>query len=335
MVRVGIVGMGFMGRMHYRCWSALPGAKITAVCESNAKTLASLNDTAGGNVAGAAEHIDLSGLQVFNDLDALISSGAVDALSITLPTFLHADAAVKALHAGLHVLCEKPMALNVADCDRMIAASKQSGKTLQIGHCIRFWPEYCVSRDLVRSGDYGKVIAASLRRYSALPGWSPDSWFADESRSGGQPLDLHIHDTDYIHFLFGMPKSVASVADPTQGYISTQFHYEDGPAVVAESTWRMAPSFAFEMSFNMVLEGATILYDLTRTPNFRVLPASGGSFIPDLPPGDGYSRQVEHFTQVITGESVETIITPEQARETIRLVLAEKEAARDGRPVRL
>jgi predicted dehydrogenase len=335
MLRVGILGLGYMGRMHYRCWSNVPGARVTAVCEANPKVLAAASTPVVGNVAGAADHVDLVSLTVFDRLDAMLSSGSIDALSITLPTFLHADATVQTLEAGVHVLCEKPMALDVVACDRMIAAARRAGKVLQIGHCIRFWPEYVVARDLIRDGRYGKVVAASFRRFSAMPSWGPDSWFADESRSGGQPLDLHIHDTDYVHHLFGMPEAVSSVADATQGYIATQYRYPGGPAVVAESTWRMMPSFAFEMSFVMVLEKATILYDLTRAPAFRVLPAEGEPFTPELPPGDGYSREIEHFARAVAGEPVEPIITPEQARDTIRLVLAEKQSAREGQAVSL
>lgn len=336
MIRVGIVGLGFMGRMHYRCWSTLPGATVTAVCEANPAVLAAAGKpTEGVNVAGAADHIDLDSLEVFDSLDALVASGQVDAVSITLPTFLHADTTVKALEGGLHVLCEKPMALSVAECDRMAAAARAAGKILQIGHCIRFWPEYVVARELIRGGRYGKVVAATFRRFSALPGWSPQSWFADEAKSGGQPLDLHIHDTDYVHYLFGMPESVSSVGDPGLAYIATQYRYPDGVAVVAESSWRFAPGFAFEMSFNIILEGASILYDLTRTPNFRILTADGSDPGIPLPPGDGYSREVEHFAGLVAGEAVEPVITPEQARETIRLVLAEKQSAREGRPILL
>jgi predicted dehydrogenase len=335
MIRVGIVGLGFMGRMHYRCWSGIPGATIAAVCEANPKVLAAAGEEAGGNVAGAANRIDLESLRVFNDFDELLASGTVDALSITLPTYLHADMTVKALEAGLHVLCEKPMALTVADCDRMVAAAKKSGRVLQVGHCIRFWPEYVVTRQLIQGGQYGKPIAASLRRFTAMPGWSPDSWFADESRSGGQPLDLHIHDTDYIHHVFGMPEAVSSVADGPQTYISTQFFYENGPAVVAESTWRMAPAFVFEMSFVVVLERATVLYNSSNTPALRVLTADGQPPSIELPPGDGYSREVEHFVRTVRDEDVEPIITPQDARETIRLVLAEKQSARAGQRISL
>lgn len=337
MIRVGIVGLGFMGRMHYRCWSGLEGAKITAVCEANPKVLEAAGEAGGGNVAGAADRIDLSAVQIFSDLDALLAAGVVDVLSITLPTFLHVESTVKALSAGVHVLCEKPMALNVDECDRMVAAANKAGKVLQIGHCIRFWPEYEVTRAIVKSGKYGRPIAASFRRYGAMPSWSADRWFADEARSGGQPLDLHIHDSDYIHYLFGLPESVSSTADVAQSYIATQYRYAgaDAPAVVAESTWRMAAGFGFEMSFVIVLERATITFDITRSPIFRVIPADGEAFTPEVPSGDGYSREVEHFARAVRGEAVEPIVTAENSRDTVRLVLAEKQSAREGQPVRL
>src|SRR5262249_46847300 len=163
----------------------------------------------------------------------------------------------------------------------------------------------------------------------------PGCWFADDKRSGGQPLDLHIHDSDYVHHVFGLPAAVCSTADEPQTYISTQYHYPGGPSVVAESTWRMAPAFGFEMSFLVVLEKATILYDCTRTPAFRVCPFEGEAFTPELLSGDGYALEIEHFATAAAGETAEPIVTPEQSRETIRLVLAEKQSAREGKPVTL
>jgi predicted dehydrogenase len=333
MLRVGIVGLGFMGRMHYRCWKGLPGASVAAVCEASPAVLAAAGKPQAGNIGGAAEHIDLDQVAVFSDLDELLKSGSVDALSITLPTFLHPDATIRALNAGVHVLCEKPMALTVEECDRMIDAAKAADRVLQIGHCIRFWPEYVATRDLIRSEQYGKVISASFRRFSALPTWSPDNWFADEARSGGQPLDLHIHDSDFVHYLFGLPQSVSSVADGPLSYISTQYHYAGGPAVVAEGTWRMSLSFGFEMSFVIVLEQAVIVLDSTRTPSFRVCPAEGDAFTPQVAPGDGYTREIEYFAKTVAGEPVEPVVTAQQSRDTVRLVLAEKRSARERHPI--
>ena len=144
-----------------------------------------------------------------------------------------------------------------------------------------------------------------------MPTWSPDNWFADEKRSGGQPLDLHIHDTDYVHHVFGIPAAVSSTADVPQTYISTQYHYPGGPAVVAESTWRMAPAFGFEMSFVVVLERATILYDCTRTPAFRVCPADGAGVHAR---GPGRRRLLARDRALRPGRGrreVEPIVTPD------------------------
>jgi predicted dehydrogenase len=328
-LRVGIVGLGFMGRTHWQQWARLPSAEVVALCESDPQILATAQAQAGHERDGMACP------RAFPDLQTLLDARLVDAVSITLPTDLHADATIQSLKASVHVFCEKPMALTIPDCDRMVAAADESGGLLQIGQCIRFWPEYFVTGNLVRSGRYGRVVASSFRRFTAVPRWSPDSWFADPARSGGQPLDLHIHDSDYVHYLFGLPVTVCSLADPAQSYISTQYRYPDGPPVVAESTWRMAPSFGFSMSFVIVLERATVLYDLTHSPTLRVLPHDAPAFTPELPPGDGYSREIEHFARAVAGEKVEPITSPEQSRDSVRLVLAEQQSAREGRAVNL
>ena len=336
MLRVGIVGFGFMGRMHYRCWDQLAGAKVTAICDANPNII---EDTkkGGGNVDGAAEEIDFTGIEIFTDFDEMIASGKVDVVSITLPTFMHAECSIKALESGLDVLCEKPMALNSADCQRMVDAAKASGKVLQIGHCIRFWPEYAKAKEIIDSGEYGKVIAASFRRMGAAPSWAWDNWFADEQRSGGMILDLHIHDSDYIQYLFGLPPAVHGFAAQRAGggtaHIVTQYLYDNDTVVTAEGGWALTGSFGFEMSFNIIMEKATVVYDCSREPAFRVCPADGDAFSPEVSAGDGYSRQVEYFAKVVAGEKLEPVITLEQSRDSIKLVEAEKESVLTGNKV--
>jgi predicted dehydrogenase len=337
MLRVGIVGFGFMGRMHYRCWRGLAGAKITAICDANPNIVEDTAKADGGNIEGEADKIDFAGIDMFTDFDELIGSGKVDVVSITLPTFMHADFSIKALESGLDVLCEKPMALNSADCQRMVDAAKASGKVLQIGHCIRFWPEYAKTKEIIDSGEYGKVIAASFRRMGAAPSWAWDNWFADEQRSGGMILDLHIHDSDYIQYLFGLPPAVHGFAAQRAGggtaHIVTQYLYEDDKVVTAEGGWALTGSFGFEMSFNIILEKATVVYDCSREPAFRVCPAEGEAFSPEVSSGDGYSRQVEYFAKVVAGEKLEPVITLEQSRDSIKLVEAEKESVLTGNKV--
>ena len=338
MVRIGIVGFGFMGKMHFNCFKAIDGVDIVALCDADEKRL---KDTSGveGNIDGADQELDLTGIELFGDFDRMLKEVELDAISITLPTFLHADFSCKALEAGVHVLCEKPMGLDLAECDRMIEAAEKSKKILQIGQCIRFWPEYAKAKELIEGGTYGKVLAISFRRLTASPTWSSENWLMNEKRSGGVALDLHVHDTDFIQYLFGMPKEVCSFgsmkAEGGLAHIVSHFIYGDNKIVTAEGGWVMKPSFGFEMSFNVVLEKADIIFDCTKDPAFKVCPAEGDAFTPEVESGDGYSRQIEHFIQRIQDGSPSTIVPLESSRESIRIVEAEKESIRANQRVAL
>jgi predicted dehydrogenase len=339
MLKIGIVGFGFMGRMHWACWQRMAGAQVVAVCDSNPNLRQNLGK-AIGNIQGAVRNIDLDQVQVYQDIGSMLDRADLDAVSITLPTHLHADASIHTLSAGVHVLCEKPMALTLDQCDRMIAAATESGRVLQIGHCIRFWPEYATAAEIVRSGRYGAVRAATLRRLSTVPTWAVDNWLTDQERSGGMALDLHIHDTDYLLYLLGRPLAVYSRAAgsrPQGGlvHIVTSYLYAADPVVTAEGSWAMTPSFGFQMAFSIALESASLVYDSTQTPTLRVCPKHREAFTPALAPGDGYSLEIEHFAQRVRGEVPEAVTTLQDSRQSVEVVLAEIDSIRTGEPVLL
>jgi predicted dehydrogenase len=291
-----------------------------------------------GNIEQIRDAIDLKSVRVYTDIDEMLSSEKLDAVSIALPTYLHAEYSIKAMSKGIHVLCEKPMALNIEDCERMISEAQNSGKNLQIGHCIRFWPEYSKAKEIIDSKKYGKVIAASFQRLGAAPTWSADNWLLDEKRSGGVALDLHIHDTDFVQYLFGMPDSVhSSGVKNSRGnlvHIVTQYNYEN-ILVTAEGGWTMMPSFGFQMSFNIAMEKATLVYDLTRNPTLRLCPLGEDALTPQFQEGDGWLLEVEHFAKAIRGEKVEPIITLAQSRNSVRIVQAEKKSIMQNEVVRI
>ena len=142
-MKIAIIGMGFMGCMHLRNWQKQDNVQITAVCDANPI------QTKGrqGNIdTGDSGDLDLSEISVYTDVADMLAQEELDAVSITLPTHLHKIISIQCLKAGVNVLCEKPMALNLADCDEMIAAAKAADKELMIAHCIRFWPEYLVEK---------------------------------------------------------------------------------------------------------------------------------------------------------------------------------------------
>ena len=338
MLRIGIVGLGFMGKMHFRCYKSDTNVEVTAICDADAKQLQNSSGVAG-NISGAEDDLDLSNIALYSDLSKMLAEEKLDALSIASPTFLHASQTIEALNAGVHVFCEKPMSLNSGDCREMAEVAKQSGKTLQIGHCIRFWPEYVQAKEIIDSQKYGKVLAATFQRLSLTPTWSWDNCFLDGKRSGGAMLDLHIHDTDYVQYVFGMPKEVFSrgVIGPSGEFdhTVTQYLYGNDCVITAEGGWIMAPGFGFEMSFKIMLEKATLVYSSAQEPTFRIFPIDGETIIPEIPTGDGYSFEIQHFVDTLSGKAVPSIITPEQSGDSVKIIEAEKESIRNNDKISL
>ena len=92
----------------------------------------------------------------------------------------------------------------------------------------------------------------------------------------------------------------------------------------------MAPGFGFEMSFKIMLEKATLVYSSAQEPTFRIFPIDGETIIPEIPTGDGYSFEIQHFVDTLSGKAVPSIITPEQSGDSVKIIEAEKESIRNN-----
>lgn len=338
MKRVAIVGFGFMGKTHYGAWKKCRGAKVVAVCDSN---LAQITAKVTGNIKGAADNSALpKSVRVWDDFSAMLAAGGFDVVDITLPTPLHPDMTVAALESGYHVLCEKPMALDLKSCDRMLAAAKKTGKRLLVAHCVRFFPEYAFLRELVRSGKYGKVVAADFTRVMAAPKWSPKggSWLLDEKKSGGLYVDAHVHDADFIFSLFGKPKSVLSrCRRSAHGYVdhTTTVYDYPGMIVTSDSSFAASDSLVWDASARVFFEKASVYLGEFNKKRLTVYPDKGRPFSPKLPDKGGYEAEVAYFLRMIDGRLREgdKVLDADDARNSIALVLAERKSAATGRPV--
>ncbi|VGO12387.1 Glucose--fructose oxidoreductase [Pontiella desulfatans] len=313
MINVGIIGLGFMGGVHLRNWQALDGVRVVAVCDANPI----VRTAKQGNIEAGSDVLDLEGIAIYTDVADMLARGDLDAVSIALPTHLHRAVSIQCLEAGVHVLCEKPMALSVADCDAMIDAARAAGKQLMVAQCIRFWPAYAWAKAAVGGGEYGKVLSADFSRLTYAPAWDGDSWLSDSSKSGGIALDLHIHDLDFIQHLFGVPQEVRSDRVDSR-HVHTLVDYGGGCVVSATASWLMPEPFGFEMSYSIVFEKAAAVF---KDNELKVYPAEDEPFVPDLAEGDGYQGEIEYFARLLSGANVEEIITPEQARESVRMAL--------------
>ncbi|MGQ9731911.1 MAG: Gfo/Idh/MocA family protein [Candidatus Zipacnadales bacterium] len=339
MVRVGILGMGFIGQQHFNTWKDVQGAQVVAVADKEIARVAETAAAIGGNI-GDADVLDLSKVNRYTSLEDMLGAGEIDVVDICLPTFLHAPMVTQALAAGVHVICEKPMALTVEACDEMLAAAKEHGKMLFLAHCIRFWPEYEVLAKYIRDGHLGRLVSLKLTRISPSPFWSQGGWLNDPEKSGGALLDLHIHDADFIMSVLGMPPAVYSragsltPAGPKVDHVVTHYLYEN-MLVVAEGGWTMPPNYPFEMAFEALGEKGCLTFSTSHDPMLTFYPREGGAETPSYRATTGYLQELEYFTDCIAHDRPPQRVTAFEAREAVRLIMAERKSIESGSIVTL
>jgi len=332
-IRVGLAGAGCMGRTHAAAYRTLPEVELAAIADVEIDRLASSGGGAG-NIAGQGAPLgDLAGVALHEDPRKLVEDHTLDIIDVCLPTPLHAELSIAALEAGKHVICEKPMARTVEEADRIVAAARKAAGFFMVAHCLRFWPEYVWARRALAEARFGRTLAASFRRLSARPSWGWQGWFADESRSGGALLDLHIHDIDVIRWFFGAPAAVTSRAS-SLGHVQTLYEYPGGPAVAAEGGWLCESGFPFEMSYLVVCERATMEFTSRRTPALLVY-EGGQPKAPELERADAYAAEIAYFVRCVREHRRPDAITPEDAREAVRIAEAEARSSRTDRRVQL
>ncbi len=311
MLKVGLIGCGFMGTMHANCYKALEGVELAAVADIRREKAEELAD----------------GAKIYGDGKELIENADVDIIDICLPTYLHAQYALLAMDKVKYVFVEKPVTLTVAESEQLKQKQAETGAFVQVGQVIRFWDEYVALYDIVKSGKYGKVVNANFRRISPSPDWGWNNWLHDVSLSGGAAQDLHIHDVDYVLSLFGEPKSLSSVRNvlgEKNSYVNTLMQYEDA-AITVEGTWDLPASHPFEATFRVVFENAVVenaggkfmLYTADGAEEIKIekkeLSVSGGTSgnISDL---GGYFNELYYFVECAkSGKAVEKATLPSAA----------------------
>jgi predicted dehydrogenase len=335
-IGVGVVGLGFMGRTHLVAWKAAERAglscRLAAVADREEARLDG-RAQATGNLATGASEVLFDPRELFATTDAreLLARPEVQAVSLCTPTDTHVELALAALAAGKHVLVEKPLALRSADVARLADAARSARTLCMPAHCMRFWPGWDWLQERVAGGALGRVESAVFQRLGSRPRWS--GFYADPARSGGALVDLHIHDADFVRWLFGDPEEVASTG--SLDHVTTLYRYADGPAhVVAEGAWDHGAGFQFRMRYIVVFERATADFDFGRTPQLLLVRDGTAEPVP-IASTSAYELQVQHFLGAIVAGRRELRASVEDALGVARLLEAERQSLESGRAVRL
>ena len=327
MIRVGILGAGFMGKTHAQALMRVPGVEVVAVVSRDQSKAEQL----------AAE----CGAEIGSEFNWMYNHPAIDVIDVCLPTPLHPETAIRSFQAGKHVIMEKPLALSVSEADLILDEAHRSGKLLMVAHVLRFWPEYMAIQELVQSRSIGKPQLATAYRLSGMPQWA--DWFRDPQAFGGAVLDLHIHDLDFMNLLFGKPLSTTAIGMKHEtgawNHVVSQITYDSGSASV-EASCMLPQDFPFTAGLKLVCEKGVVEY------HFR---AGGASFEQGKPvsylllhedgrpsqpiafePGDGYYNELAYFIDCIKTGKPPNRVTPADSRLAVQTALACRQSLEEG-----
>lgn len=251
-IRVGVIGAG-VGRIHVESYQMLNDVQVVALCDVDE---ARLNEVADA----------LNVPQRYTDAAEMFASGEIEAVSICTPNFLHAQLAVAALEAGLHVLCEKPLAHTVADGQKIVEAAQKTSAKLMVCYNRRYRPDLQWLRRLMQEQTLGRI-------YQVKTGWIredgiPVGWFAKKEQSGGGPLvDLGVHILDGVMWLLDYPKPLTISGD-------VQANFGPRGSKVHNSKWRRGPLTGFTVedsasAFIRLAGGINVMFETSWASHAR------------------------------------------------------------------
>ncbi len=294
MLKIALVGVGGISGEHIPVWDKMENAELSAICDIRQERMERYPEK-----------------RRYADFNEMLAKEDIDILDICLPTYLHADYAVKAMEKGINVICEKPVSLNESDVSRVYSAARKMNVKFMVAHVLRFWWEYELIKEIYDSRRYGKLLSGYMNRLGTCPKWSWDNWMKDPLRSGLVPYDLHVHDLDFMVYAFGKPVDVQSHRSKRteQDYISAVYNYGDF-FITAEAAWYAAP-LPFGAGYRFQFENALITYIDGKCTIYQnddiILDLSEGDTVGtgciDLPRTNAYANEIRYFTDcVFTGK---------------------------------
>ncbi len=328
-MKVGIVGVGFMGTTHAAGWAETPAEIVGFTAETQQEA---------GNIARQYE------TEIYPSLEEMLPE--VDVVDICSPTHLHYDMAMRAAAAGKHIICEKPLARTTAQAQRIVAACQKAGVQLLVAHVVRFFPEYALARAAVAEGQIGKPGVIRLHRGSYRPKKPAGNWFLDEVKSGGILMDLMIHDYDYARWIAGDVESV-SARRVTQRHPEALVDYglvilthRSGALSHIAGAWAYPPP-TFRTHLEIAGDRGLIEFDSDSTaPIQNLILKTGGSDAPDvgLPSSpvteSPYTTQLKEFYRAIA-EDKPARVSAADGLAAVQIAEAAIESAYTGQPVEL
>lgn len=319
LMKVALLGYGFMGGAHLAAMQRIAGVEVKVV---SSRTRPSADGPSRGNMDLQATPLPDT-VEWNADWRSILEDPEIDVVDVCLPTDLHREVVLAAFAAGKHVLCEKPMALNTADCDEMMAAAEASGRVFMVGQVLRFMYPYRYAAKFLQEAHRGDIVRCVLRRSTGYPQWG--NWLIQEERSGGAILDLMSHDLDLALSLFGDPRSVQAKSLGPVDTMRGTLRYDDGLEVEVEGGW-FTPDAPFSASFEIQTKNTL----LTFHDNVLSCREDGKeTHRIDIPEHDPYFDEIAYFIDCCRRNTAPALCLPTESAQAVAISLLLK-ASRDA-----
>ena len=336
MIRVGLVGIGFMGWIHQLAYRRSENARLAAFCSGDAKKRTGDWRGIQGNFGPPGDQIAMDGIEVFESLEQMVRSPNIDVIDICLPPHLHTSAAMMALEHGKDVLCEKPLALHSEDCFRIMETAKRLNRMVLVAHVLPYMGAFALATKLVVDKTYGAPIGGYFKRIISDPTWIPDFYAKD--KVGGPLVDLHVHDLHWIQLLFGKPKGVHAVGR-MQGEVAKFVHvlydYGDNEVAIASTSGVIdGPGRPFTHGFELHLEHATLQHefaafsDSAETMPLKIVTRDGKVIRPTLPVSDdvdAFVAEIDDMARSVTSRTTAPRLDGMLAAQAVDLAITIQE----------
>ncbi len=328
LLKVAIIGFGGIAQAHrYAYWyynkQGMP-VRLVAACDTDPEKFKTMTKI---NIPLRGEIVNEEPFNTYTDWEEMIKTEKPDLVDICLPTKFHEPVAVKALSLGVNVMCEKPMAASYEECERMVEAAEKYGKTLMIAHCVRFQPEYVALADAVKSGRYGKVLAATFHRYSPIPMWNI-KWRIAAGKAGSCLTELNIHDIDVVRSIFGEPSEVSCRMRSTvypYDYADSLFVYDDCNINI-KSAW-YGENYIFSAGYEVVFTDGVLIY---RNGTVEYVPNGKNSTRIEVEDIDGVMGEIKYIVDMLDKKESNSKNPPTESAKTVYALEKLYESADNG-----
>ncbi len=339
MIRVGIVGSRFAANLHAEALVATGRAELVAVT--------SATETSRSSFATRW------GVRSYPSIEQMLASEKLDLVSLALPNRFHADATVAAAHAGVHVICEKPLALNLRDADRMLAACREAGVLLLYGEELCFAPQYRRVKTLIQEGAFGTVFSLAHRERHSGP---HAQWFYDPELSGGGALlDMACHGIELCRWLLDK-EPVAGVfcrlgnfrhrGAAVEDHAIVSLRFQSGAIATVEGSW--AAVGGIDDRLEIMGENGGMVADLARGSAMLAYSERGVGYASEKADDTvgwshvsyeeawhwGWPQEFAHFVDCIEG-AAQPEETGVDGRATLEIIMAAYRSAAIGAEVEL